>query len=291
MKKIASLVIFILFAGISLTSFLSAQEPKRGRFTISLFGGELSGVGFLAGYRASPGVAGGSAGGGNLIPEYNAVTDGPRLNSLSAGSFGVSIGYIVGIGPQPINGHFWLSFYVEASYSPTVRFSDGTETRTWSEWDQAQFSFVDKSDSFLQTDRKAGMYGATLGLVVMPLRKIPLGLDLGIGWWRFNQSYTSGAMQFLEGKTDLSGVTGDPNTGLSTSGQGKLERNHSALLFKIGLTYKISSLIALDLAFRTAAYYESHDTDYIYVETGETVKAIGTYRLGNLLSGGITLSF
>lgn len=292
MKKIFPLVIFILFAGVLSTSSLSAQGPKRGRITVAVFGGGLSGVGFLSDYRGSAGVVGGIPGGGNLIPEYDPETDGPRLDSLSTGAFGFSLGYNIGLGSQRPRGHFPFSIYAEISYCPTVKFGDGTEKRTWEEWDQAQFNWIEKSDTFTQTDRKAGMMGATLGAVAMPLRNFPLGLDVGIGWCRFNQSFTSGTMRALEGETDLSNITSNAaNTGLSSAGGGRLERNHSAILFKIGLTYKISNLLSLDASFRTASYFDTHDTPYVYVDTWEGVTKTESHRLGNLFSGGITFFF
>jgi hypothetical protein len=292
MKKFVPLVIFVMFAGILSPSSLSAQEPKRGRITIAVFGGGLSGVGFLSGYAASAGVVGGIPGGGNLLPEYDPETEGPRLNLLSAGAFGFSLGYSLGMGSRPIRGLYPLSIYAEIIYCPTVKFGDGIEKRSWFEWDQAQFKFVEKSDTFTQTDRKAGMTGVTFGAMAMPLRNLPLGLGMGIGWCRFSQSFTSGTLRFLEGKTDLTNITATAaNTGLSSAGGGRLERNHSALLFKIGLTYRILPSLSLDASFRTASYFDTHDTNLIYVESGEGVKMTEGHRLGNLFSGGITYFF
>jgi hypothetical protein len=294
MKSSALRIILVLLVSTGLSSSISAQEAKRGRLTVSLFGGSMSGVGFLTGFRGSAGVVGSSPGGGNLIPEYDAAKDAPQTEFLSAAAYGFSLGYILGMSAQPANGRFPFSIYAEFSYSPTVKFSDGVETRTWEEWDQARFAFVTKSDSFVQTDRNAGMMDVALGAIWMPFRAFPLGLDLGVGWARFTQSFTSGTMRALEGKTDLSNITSNAaNTGLSTSGGGRMERNHSALLLKAGLTYKLSRLLSIDASFRTASYFDTHDTGYIYLKLGpvENVERTEGHRVASYLTAGITVGF
>jgi hypothetical protein len=290
MKKIVSVAVMTIFAGLAFAASLSAQTTKRGRFTISVFGGGFGGVEFLSGFTGEAGVAGGQPGGGNVIPAYDADADGPLVQNLSAGTYGFSLGYISGVSARPVNGRYRLSLYAEISFCPTVKFADGIETRTWQELDQ--FQWIEKRDTFPQTGRKAGMAGATFGAVWMPFAKAPLGLDLGFGLWRFTQEYTSGTLQFLAGTTDLSRVTDNSaNTGLSSSGQGTLTRNHTALLFKIGLTYRILRYVSLDAALRTASYFDSHDTGWIYVESRKDVKRIEGHKLGNVMSGGITFSF
>ncbi|MCJ7580405.1 MAG: hypothetical protein MUP98_07705 [Candidatus Aminicenantes bacterium] len=286
MRKQISKTCFALFACLFFVSTLSAQTSKHGRFTLSLFGGSFGGVEFLTGYRAGP------SGGAYISPEWDASAQGPLVQKQSAGTFGFSIGYMVGLSARPVNDNYSFSLYGEVSYSPMVKFSDGIETRTWEDWDQSVFQFVEKSDTFLQTNRKAGMYGATMGAVWIPFARAPIGIDLGVGLWRFTQEFTSETLQFLENISDISIVTDkSANTGLSYAGQGKLERNHTALLVKIGLIYKLPKFVSFHATLRTASYFDQHESGWIYVESEEDVLNTEAHKLGVLFSAGITFHF
>ena len=282
MKKHIFVTTFFLFLLMFVFSPLCAQKAKRGRLMFSLNGGSLGGVEFLTGYY------GGDAGRG-LQLDWDLDTGKPQVEKMSAGSFGVSIGYILGTSARHANGNYRFSWYGEFTYCPTVKMSDGIETRRWTVWDPSQFRFVDMNATFPQTGRKAGMYGATLGVRYMPFNKFPLGLDLGAGMWKFSQEFTSGTRQFFEGKTDTSFAEAESTKiGLSYSGQGKLERNHTALLIKIGLTYKPFSFMSFDAAMRTASFVYNYDTDLVWVESGDPYIGTGTQKLGTLYTAGIT---
>lgn len=282
MKKHNLVTALSLFLVLSLFLPLCAQKAKRGKFMFSLNGGSLGGVEFLTGYRT------GSSGNG-LMLEWNPDTGKPQVEKVSAGSLGISIGYILGTSARHANGNFRFSWYGEFTYCPVVKMSDGIETRRWTVWDQSKFKFVEMSDTFPQTNRKAGMYGATLGIIYMPFNKLPLGLDLGVGMWKFSQEYTSGTRQFFEGKTDTSFAAEESTKiGLSYSGQGKLERNHTAFLIKIGLTYKPFSFMSFDAAMRTASFVYHYDTNLVWVESGDPYIGTGTQKLGTLYTAGIT---
>jgi hypothetical protein len=288
MKKSARHILFAFFILFCLASSLTAQAPRRGRFAISAFGGRHSGVGFLAGFTGS---SVGLPGGGNIIPDYDSDTDGPLYQYPKADLFGFSIGYILGI-TNPQNERYWLSICGEFTYCPAVKFGDASETLSRSGWDQTQNKFVDSITTYSQTGRKAGMWGTTFGIVIMPFRPLPLGLEMGIGWWNFTQQYVSGTMQALEGTTDLTPVTNESaGTGLKYGGQGKLERNHSALALKVGLTYRILKCLSFDVAFRKLAYFSSYKSQLIYVDTGNPVRGTESHGLANLFTGGITFYF
>jgi hypothetical protein len=261
---------------------LSAQKAKRGKFMLSLNGGSLGGVEFLNGYY-------GGTEGKPLQLEWDVDTDKPQVEKMSAGSFGISIGYILGTSARHADGNYRFSWYGEFTYCPTVKMSDGIETRRWVVWDQSKFQFVDMSDTFPQTDRKAGMYGATLGVVYMPFSKFPLGLDLGIGMWKFSQEFTSGTRHYFEGKVDTTYAAEESaKIGLAYSGQGKLARNHTALLIKIGLTYKLFKSMSFAVAMRTASFVYNYDTDLVWVESGDPYIGTGTQKLGTWVTAGIT---
>jgi hypothetical protein len=288
MKKSAWYFLSGFLILLSFASSLTAQESRRGRLTISAFGGGHTGVGFLSGFTGSPV---GVPGGGYIIPDYDSDTDGPRYQYPAAKLFGFSLGYIHGL-TNPHREHPWLSIYGEVTYCPVVEYGNTSETLSRSEWDQAQFMFVDRITSYSQTDRKAGTWGMTFGIVFMPLRTLPIGLDLGTGWWNFSQQYLSGTMQAFEGTANLTPVTDESSgTGLEYNGRGRLERNHSALAFKFGLTYRILSYLSLDAAFRTLTYFSSYESRLIYVESGKPVQGTEAHNLAKLFTGGITVYF
>lgn len=79
--------------------------------------------------------------------------------------------------------------------------------------------------------------------------------------------------------------------GVKYLGQGKIQNNHTSLLFKIGLTYQILRFMALAAAFRTISYYDTHTTGFEYVDTGEDVMAPEAHGLGNLFFAGLRFSF
>ena len=169
-KQFFTTAVFLLLLML-VFSPLGAQKAKRGRLMLSLNGGSLGGVEFLTGYY------GGDAG-KPLQLDWDVDTDKPRVEKVSAGSFGVSIGYILGTSARHANGSYRFSWYGEFTYCPTVKMNDGIETRRWTVWNQSQFRFVDMSETFPQTGRKAGMYGATLGVVYAPFNSFPWGSTL-----------------------------------------------------------------------------------------------------------------
>ncbi len=280
-KHIFATVLFLLLQ-LVVFSPLCAQKAKRGRLMLSLNGGSLAGVEFLTGYY-------GGDPGRPLHLDWDLDTDKPKVEKMSAGSFGVSIGYIIGTSAQNADGNFRFSWYGEFTYCPTVKMKDGIETRRWTFWDPSQFRFVDMNDTFSQTGRKAGMYGATLGVVYAPFSKFPLGLDLGVGMWKFSQEFTSGARKFFEGGADTTPAAEESaKIGLAYAGQGKLERNHTALLIKVGLTYRLFKHLSLDAAMRTVSFVYHYDTNLVWVESGDPYVGTGTQKLGTLYTAGIT---
>jgi hypothetical protein len=135
------------------------------------------------------------------------------------------------------------------------------------------------------------MSGVTLGTIVTPFKKLPLGLDLGFGYWRYRQEYVSGTLKTFQ-NADLLWVTGEPSdTQLSYGGDGKLERNSGALTVKIGLTYRLTRLLSLDATWRSIAYFHSHGTNLVYVDSGEGVTELVSHSLADLFTLGITFGF
>jgi hypothetical protein len=224
-----------------------------------------------------------------LLLDWDPNTEKPYVEKKSAGIYGFSLGYILGISAPLAHGNFRFSWYGEFTYCAPVKWSDGVETRVWSDWDLAKFLSFDVTETYAQTNRKAGPYGATLGIIYMPFRNIPLGFDLGVGMWKFSQEYTSGTRRFFEGKKDTQWVDEQSaNLGHSYSGQGRLNRNHTALLIKVGLIYKPFRFLSLDAVMRTASFFYSYDTDLVWEESGEPYIGTGTQKLGALYTIGIT---
>ena len=67
-----------------------------------------------------------------------------------------------------------------------------------------------------------------------------------------------------------------------------MERNHTALLIKVGLTYRLFKSLSLDAAMRTASFVYNYDTDLVWVESGDPYIGTGTQKLGTLVTAGIT---
>jgi hypothetical protein len=283
-RRIALVVLVMSF----IAATLAAQDvkPKRGRLLISVFGGYFGGAPFLSGYTGNPIMFPNDP----LIPEFEQDSGWPLYNTAGTGMYGFSLGYSYGF-MDSVSGRIMVSIYAEYSYCPTVKFKDGTETLTHVEWNQAKLAFVDVVTNYPQTGRKAGMSGVTLGTIVTPFKKLPLGLDLGFGYWRYRQEYVSGTLKSFQ-NADLLWVTGEPSdTQLSYGGDGKLERNSGALTVKIGFTYRLTRFLSLDATWRSIAYFHSHGTNLVYVESGEGVTELVSHSLADLFTLGITFGF
>jgi len=279
-------VLLALFGLIFAVASLSAQDYKRGHFTISAFGGSFGGVGFVGGYQGNPiGLPNDL-----ILPGYDEAEKDVLYHRPKAPLFGFSLGYSYSLA-EPEEEWSFLSMYAEFSYCPSVKFKDATETLSRVDWSQSQFSFVDVVSNYPQTGRKAGMSGIMLGIVCIPFQTFPIGVDIGFGWWGFRQEYVSGTLKAFQGKADISTVYSESSgMGLSYAGDGKLERNHGALAFKIGLTYKLLKFLWLDASFRSLSYFDSHGTNWYYVDSGETVNRTEGHALGRLFSLGIKVT-
>lgn len=178
------------------------------------------------------------------------------------------------------------SFMAEATYVPAHRFPDGIEK-------ESQTKSVIQIFQHPQTDRKAGAWGISLGLNLVPYSKIPIGLDIKFGLWFSQLEYFSGTCLFYDGAADMSFLT-DTKGGRAMGaykGQGRWESNHTAFAFGYGLKFRPWRWASLDLGWTDLMYFRSEPSNFIYVGSGDTAYDIKVYGLGSIWSLGLTVYF
>lgn len=187
-----------------------------------------------------------------------------------------------------------VSLYAKFSYLPTVRFEDGIE-ETIQTFDITDTATYGKIAEYAQTSRKAQAFGFSVGSVITPFSRIPVGFDLELGLWGYSQEFQSetclkydndAVFTSIENRNELDGRdVGD------YLGRGKWSEKHLCVLLGLGVKYFPFRWASVDINWRTLGYIKGESTNYVYEDSGDPVTDPTWYTATSILSAGLTFYF
>jgi hypothetical protein len=187
-----------------------------------------------------------------------------------------------------------IGLYAKFSYFLPVKFADGIE-ETVQTFDIADTATYGQVANYAQTSRKAQAFGLSLGTVLTPLARVPVGLDIELGLWRYSQEFLSGSCQKYDQDAVFTSIENrnvlDGRDVGEYLGQGKWREKHLCLLAGLGLKYYPLRWVALDLGWRTLGYFKAQSTGLVFADSGRGVTHPKWYTAASLLSAGLTFSF
>ena len=274
-------IIVVLLIGIPFSAALSAEEEsKPWRIYASGFGGRISGVKFYNSYWLTS---------GDLMQGYENDNNTLSHEKVSGNFSGFSLGYAYDFMAESI-GDMGLELYGELSVGLKSSIPNGRELEyQYLAYDPVTQTMPLQITQRAQTARKVGLYGLTGGLIYIPYRKFPVGLDFGLGLWLFSQKYVSETCRANEGIANLNHVD-DAGEG-SYSGQGNWNINHVAFMIKLGLNYRFLDHFIVDLSYRPFWLVSGKSTGSRYVGSEDAIYAPLFINLGGLLSACISIYF
>jgi len=292
-KVMGILGLTFLLAVSSLASPGGDRQPRFWNIYVSGFGGGFTGALFPQNFLVDS---------NNIAWLYVDESEADDINAgwskANSRSFvGATIGFSYDLGKRlfaerPIGWNPGLLVYLEGTYVPNLRFPDGLEREAQHYWDPALGRYVDQIVERPQTDRKAQTFGFAMGIVLIPYKKIPIGLDCKFGLWSYRQEYISGTCQAYGQDLNVSYLEDETGRGLgSYEGGGRWISSHWASAITIGLRFYPLRWICIDLTWADLFYCQNEATGLYYTDTGGDVYLPEPYDLGNIISAGLTFYF
>ncbi|MBM3298102.1 MAG: hypothetical protein FJY83_10960 [Candidatus Aminicenantes bacterium] len=287
--------------GLALLASLSAwanpgeeNQPRPWNIYLSGFGGRFTGALFPQNFTVDS---------NRTAWLYVDAAESDDVNAgwskaASQSFFGATLGFSYDLAklfegsPSAWGKNLRILVYLEGTYVPTLRFPDGLEREAQHYWDAGLGRYVNQVVERSQTDRKAQTFGFALGLVFIPFKKIPIGLDCKFGLWKFRQEYISGTCSAYGRDLDVRYLEDTTGRGLgSYEGDGRWVSRHWATAITIGLRFYPLRWICLDLTMADLMYFQNEATGLYYVDTGASAYSPEPYDLGSMLTAGLTVYF
>jgi hypothetical protein len=149
--------------------------------------------------------------------------------------------------------------------------------------------FVDETLMFVQTGRKARFMGLNFGCVLIPFRRIPVGVDLFGGLWICHREFVSGTVAYYDGRESIQLV--EDLLGGDYEGGGKFVKNKIGFVLGAGLKIYPLRFVSIDAKYTlNLVNSREESTNLYYVESGDTVMR-GIAGFGHVASIGLTFYF
>jgi opacity protein-like surface antigen len=179
--------------------------------------------------------------------------------------------------------------YFELTYHPGIQYPDMAESSYRRYYDAVARQFVDETLMFVQTDGKARFMGLNIGGVLIPFRRIPVGVDLFCGLWSCHQEFVSGTVAYYDGRESIQMVK--DLLGGDYEGRGKFSKSKIGFVLGAGLKVYPLRFVSIDAKYTlNLVNSRQESTNLYYVDSGETVMN-GIAGFGHVTSIGLTFYF
>jgi hypothetical protein len=224
---------------------------------------------------------------GNIVT--NQLFSVKYVRQSSKPGLGFSVGFTTNsFFDFPQEEKFKKYFYGELAFVPALKYSDASETEIRSDGSTQQTIVA------LQSDRRCYAIGGNFGVVMFPIKKLPVGIDVSAGLHVAKQQFVSGTWKqygYMGMATGIGEDQWDYAANSKYDGHGKWTVGDLGLVAGLGLHIVPSRSWSADLMFRPSfVVTRSRKTGLIYVPSGEQ-QIDSTYGIGRLLSAGVTYYF
>ena len=277
------ITLLLVFGCIGLPLVADSMDQPAGRkwhFQISAFGGFESGARFIHHFRLYSDR--------EMALWYNNDNVSEAWDTADAAFVP---GAALGIGYDLSRV---VSVYARFSYVLTAKFHDGVE-ETLQTLDISDTETYGKFVTYPQTSRKAQAFGGSVGAVLSPFLRIPVGLDIELGLWGYNQEFLSATCQKYDQEAAITmletrNVIDGRDVG-EYQGRGKWKESHLCLMVGLGLKYYPIQCVSVDLNWRTLGYLKDDSSDIVFQDNGQGGRRSKWYTVASLWTAGVSFYF
>jgi hypothetical protein len=278
--RIVPVALAVLALGIGALP-LAAQTPKSDKG----FRFYLSGCGAFVGHSEFPNAFQSSDPLGLFVAGSH---DSGLVFGKSDPSYGIAMGIEFHFS-EAGEGRQANGMYFELTFHPGIKYPDMAESAWRRYYDAVARQFVDETLMFVQTDRKARFMGLNFGCILIPFRRIPVGVDLFGGLWTCHREFVSGTVAYYDSRESIQLVK--DLLGGDYEGRGKFVKNKIGFVLGAGLKVYPLRFVSIDAKYTlNLVNSREESTNLYYVDSGETVMN-GIAGFGNVASIGLTFYF
>ncbi len=271
-RALFSALFFLTF----LCSLAYAENEKKSHIYASLLGGFISKVEFVSSFA-------------NVDRQiYEASSElHPMITTASGTGMGFALGYSY---DMPDVDGIRISLYGELNYHPKTVFPDGDEWEYGAAtYDWTSYRYIYDITPRKRTSSSASMYGLTLGGVIKFFPSIPVGLDFGLGYMRFNLKYLSETCSEYSSGGDF-GILGYTEK-VRYAGHGWLENSCDTFSIKLGLQIRLMRNLSLCASWTDLIYTKQYvSSSWVYVD-GSPVIEDAVFGAGNIIQIGLIFAY
>ena len=277
MKKLIAIAV----AGLMIPALALAQEGKKWRIHLSVFAASVSRTEFANSFATD----------GNQLYPYESE-DGSQgfVRNGSKAGLGFSLGFsydvtsLVQSGPGDID----IRAYVEFTLAPSFSYADAPEWEHYFAWDDSTASFVESVYERVQTGRKASFYGLTLGVMMLPFKRIPISFEFNGGLWNWRLESVSPTALAYGPSLDTSAV--EDYVESAYKGNGKWEKDFWGFIFGSGLRFYFLKHFSLDLLAKFPLIISRHAWTGFTNIMGDPIKS-KVYGTGTIWGVGLSVYY